>query len=203
MSEAIRRMTLEEFDAWQPHQDVRCELVDGLVFAMTGATFAHDIVVGNLFLTIGNGLAAKGSHCRPFTADIGFKTGPATLRRPDLAVYCPPFDLQATRSTEPVLVAEVLSPSTERVDQMAKLQEYRAAASLHTILILAPDLIEIGIWRRQMGDAWQFDSITDDASAALDLTAFGFSIAVRAVYAGAELRHSGRPRLVWDAIPKR
>ena len=203
MSEAIRRMTLDEFDDWQPLQDVRCELVDGLVFAMTGATFAHDIVVGNLFFELTRRLREAGSQYRPFTADIGFVTGRATLRRPDVAVYCPPFERKATRSNAPSLVAEVFSPSTERVDQMAKLVEYRAIPSLQTILILAPDQIEIGIWRRAPDDSWTFEAITDDQAANVNLAPFDVSIPVADLYAGAETHHTGRPRLVWDVTPER
>ena len=140
MSEAIRRMTLDEFDDWQPLQDVWCELVDGLVFAITGATFAHDIVVGNLF-----------------------------------------FEL------------------TRRLREV----EYRAIPSLQTILILAPDQIEIGIWRRAPDDSWTFEAITDDQAANVNLAPFDVSIPVADLYAGAETHHTGRPRLVWDVAPER
>ena len=204
MSQALRRMTLEEFDTWQPHQDVRCELVDGLVFAMTGATFAHDIIVSNLLTSLSNTVRAKGSGCRPFTADIGLVTGPATLRRPDVSVYCPPFDMGATRSSEPLLVAEVLSPSTERVDQLAKMLEYRALPALHTILLLAPDQVDIGVWRRQSGEAWTYDHILDTLSATIELPEFGTSLAVSDIYAGVDINLVARPRLVWpDEPPKR
>ncbi len=201
MSQALRRMSLEKFDAWQPHQDIRCELVDGLVFAITGATFAHDIIVGNLSFALTASLRAKGSLCRPFSADIGLVTGSATLRRPDVSVYCPPFDTAAMRSSVPLLVAEVLSPSTERVDQLAKMLEYRALRALHTILLLAPDQIDIGVWRRESCEAWRYTHIIDDASATIELSEFGTSLAVRDLYTGADIKVVARPRLVWPDEP--
>ena len=122
---------MDEFDDWQPLQDVRCELVDGLVFAMTGATFAHDIVVGNLFFELTRRLREQGQPM------------PALYRRhrlrhrrgyPPAAGCC--GLLRAVRAQSDAvsassLVAELLSPSTEWVDQMAKLAEYRAIPSLH------------------------------------------------------------------------
>jgi Uma2 family endonuclease len=201
MSEAVRKMSLEEFDAWQPHQEVRCELVDGLIYAMTGATFAHDLIVGNLSFALANQLRANGSPCRPFTADIGLVTGPATLRRPDVSVYCPPFETRATRSSEPSLVAEVLSPSTVRVDQLAKMLEYRALPALRTILLLAPDQVDIGAWQREADGSWRYAHTLDDLSAKIELPEFGLSLAVRDIYEGADVRTVARPRLVWPDEP--
>ena len=132
MSEAVpHRLTLEEFDRWQTLQEVRCELIDGRPMAMTGASFAgasfaHDIVVSNLIYLLTDRLRARRSECRVFTANIGLVTGPDTLRRPDVSVYCPPFDTQATRSDRPVLVVEVASPSTRQIDRAMRLDEYRA-----------------------------------------------------------------------------
>ena len=197
MSQAVRRMTLEEFAEWQSHQDVRCELVEGQVFAMTGATFAHDIVVGNLSFSLARQLRDTNSKCRPFTADIGLVTGRATLRRPDVAVYCPPFNLGATSSSDPTLVADVLSPSTERVDQVAKLLEYRALPTLRTILLLAPDQIDIGVWRRVDGVEWRYDHILDDSSGMIEIPDLGLTIPVHELYVGAALQPITRPRLVW------
>ena len=201
MSDAVRKMSLEEFDAWQPHQDVRCELVDGLIYAMTGATIAHDIIVGNLSAALLNQLRANGSLCRPFSADVGITTGPATLRRPDVTVLCPPFDTKATRSSEPTLIAEVLSPSTERIDQMAKMFEYQALPSLRTYLLIAPDQIDIGIWRREPAAAWRYTHIFDELSASGELPELGVTLAVSDLYAGADVRTVTRPRLVWPDEP--
>lgn len=197
MSQAAHRMTLDEFDIWQTYQDVRCELVDGQVYAMTGATFAHDRLVANLLIALGSRLRAAGNPCAPSTADIGIVTGPSSLRRPDVAVHCPPFDDAATRSNAPTLVAEILSPSTQRIDQVAKLLEYRALPALRTILLLAPDQIDIGIWRRSTGDAWTYAHIIDDDAGSIDLPNLGVVLPVAELYLGASVKPVARPRLVW------
>jgi Uma2 family endonuclease len=80
-----RRMTPEEFYAWQETIDERYELVDGYpVKMMTGASRRHDQIVVNLIGEIGRQL--RGSACRPFTADTAVRTFPATRRRPDAVI---------------------------------------------------------------------------------------------------------------------
>ena len=166
---------------------------------MTGATIAHDIIVGNLSAALLNQLRANGSLCRPFSTDVGITTGPATLRRPDVTVLCPPFDTKATRCSEPTLIAEVLSPSTERIDQMAKMFEYQALPSLRTYLLIAPD--QIDIWRREPAAAWRYTHIFDELSASGELPELGVTLAVSDLYAGADVRTVTRPRLVWPDEP--
>ena len=202
MSQAVQRtMGFDEFEVWQSHQDVRCELVEGQPVAMTGATFAHDIVVSNLSFALGVQLRAKGSGCRAFTADIGLVTGPNTLRRPDVAVYCPPFDGRASRSDKPVLVAEVASASTELVDQLFKVDEYRALASLQTILLVEPERLDIGVWERHEGAAWIHRRLTGNLAATLDIPGLGLSLAVADIYDGVTLPPVTGPRLVWTDDP--
>jgi Uma2 family endonuclease len=162
-------------------------------------------VVGNLFLALGNALREQGSLCRPFTADIGLRTGPTTLRRPDLAIYCPPFERQARRSEHPVLVAEVFSASTQHVDQHAKLDEYKALESLQTILLLEPEQVDVGVWRRGSG-GWMHHRLPDDLSAIVEAQGLGLSIALADIYRGVELRPRTGPKLIWpddgDTLPK-
>ncbi len=85
-------MTEAEFLEWQLHQQQRYELVDGVPRAMTGARFRHDRVLVNTSSALLDALEAIDSPCRPFTADIAVRVPTGDLRRPDVAVYCPPFD---------------------------------------------------------------------------------------------------------------
>ena len=198
MSEAARRrMTLEEFDAWQALQDVRCELVDGRPVAMTGATFAHNIVVSNVIRALGNRLDAAGSPCRAFTADIGLVTGPDTLRRPDVTVYCPPFDNRATRSEKATLAVEVGSPSTRTIDAVQKMEEYQRLPALRAVLLMEPERVDVGLWHVRPGGGWDHRPVRDDLAALLDLPCLGISLALAEVYRGVTMVAPKGPRLVW------
>ena len=182
MSEAaIRLMSIDEFLVWQEAHEQRAELVDGRPVAMTGATFAHDRVVGNVRLCLSTALRAAGSQCDAFGADIGATTGPMTLRRPDVAVYCPPFDEAAAKSDRPRLIVEVLSRSTEQIDYVTKLEEYKTLSSLRTVLLIDPWATAIGVWERDATGAWQY-RVLRDMDAVLELADLGISIPVRDVY---------------------
>ena len=182
MSElAARLMTIDEFLSWQDLQEVRCELVDGRPVAMTGASFAHDRVVGNLRWALKNQLRAAGSQCESFGADIGLTIDPWTLRRPDVAVYCPPFDESAARSNRPRLLAEVLSRSTEQLDYFTKMDEYKAVAALRTIWLVDPRAVAVGVWTRDSAGEWQH-RVVRDIGATLHTPDLGIEVALNDIY---------------------
>jgi Uma2 family endonuclease len=141
---APRRMTVNEFLAWQIGQDHRYELVDGEPVAMAGAKIRHDRVTGNAFSEVRRQMRLGGSLCDAFTADIAIGTPIGNIRRPDMSVLCPPFDEEATTSDAPRLIIEVLFESTERVDRLIKLDEYKAINGLDYIVIADPTRVEVG-----------------------------------------------------------
>ncbi|HUB16980.1 MAG TPA: Uma2 family endonuclease [Acetobacteraceae bacterium] len=194
MSErAISRMTEAEFLEWQRHQDRRYELVDGMPRAMTGARFRHDRVVINTMSTLLDGFEQIDSPCRPFTADIAVRVPTGNLRRPDVAVYCPPFDEDAMVSDRPRLVVEVLSESTEDTDQYVKVDEYQHMPELDYILLIAPRIVDVLAWARGDDRSWhskRYQSLEDD----VPLPRLGVTLSLARVYRSVELRP--RPRLV-------
>jgi Uma2 family endonuclease len=194
MSErAVQRMTETQFLEWQRHQDQRYELVDGVPRAMTGARFRHDRVLGNAFNALFDALEDVGSPCRPFTADIAVRVPTGDLRRPDVAVHCPPFDEDAMVSDRPRLVIEVLSESTEDTDQYVKVDEYQHMDAVETIILISPRAADVLIWARAEDRAWQskrYQSLED----VVPLPGLGISLSLARLYRSVELRP--RPRLV-------
>ena len=204
MSEPVtRRMDVDTFLAWEERQEFRFELVDGRPVAMTGATFAHDRVVGNIRRLLATELRRVGSPCDSFGAAIGVWVTQWTLRRPDAAVYCPPFDDNAVKSDRPRLVAKVLSRSTSVIDETIKFQEYQAIGSVQAILLVNPRFADVGLWTRD-GGAWQHRHLRqiEDSAAAPDL---GITIRLADIYDRVELTTPPGPRLVWpdEAPPSR
>lgn len=130
---AFRRMTSSEFLLWQAREPESYELVDGRPEAMTGATRRHDLVVINAISAFRARL--RGGPCRPSSDDIAVVSPNDNVRRPDMTVDCGPVDGGAMTSGRPVLVLEVLSPSTARVDAFEKLEEYKGLGSVSYILI--------------------------------------------------------------------
>jgi Uma2 family endonuclease len=175
-------MSVEEFLDWQERQEDLYELVDGVPVprwkAMTGATKRHDRIVVNAIIALGNKL--RGGPCRPMTADIGTRTA-SNLRRPDLTVECGSYDPVHRESSAPVLVLEVLSPSTEGIDRLIKLEEYKAMPTLRHILLAEPGKAHVLLYSRHDDGPWSSMShIGPDSS--LDLPAIGCSLSLAELY---------------------
>jgi Uma2 family endonuclease len=195
MAERARlRMTEAAFLDWQLGQSDRHELVDGEPRAMTGAKFGHDIVLVNATSLLLSALAAAGGSCRPFSADIVVRVPAGNLRRPDVTVFCQPYDFDAMVSDQPRLVLEVLSDSTRGTDQHQKLDEYKGLISLEYIILIAPHDVDALVWSRQPDRSCvshRYESLKDR----IPLPALGCDLAMADLYAGAEVRTPG-PRLV-------
>jgi Uma2 family endonuclease len=183
----IDRMSEAEFLEWQLRQDLRYELVDGQPHAMPGARFGHDRVLGNAFAAVRRALRAAGSPCDTFTANIAVRVPPGNLRRPDVAVYCPPWDEDAMVSDRPRLIIEVLSETTETTDQTLKLEEYRLIGALDHIILVAPRVVDAVVWSRQDDGSWGFYHF-DDVEATIELPRLEISIPIAELYERVELR---------------
>jgi Uma2 family endonuclease len=194
---ATRGMTIAEFLAWQAGQDQLYELVDGRPVAKAGAKLRHDRVTGNAFSEIRRQLRAIGSPCDAFTSDIGIRTPLGRIRRLEVSVLCLPFDEEAMTSDSPRLVLEVLSESTERVDRLVKLDEYKAIDTLDYIVIADPTRVEVGCWSRDTERAWRAETFRESESI-IRMPALGLAISLATFYERVPVTPRPRPRLVWE-----
>ena len=151
---AQKRMTVEEFFAWQLQQDRNYELVDGVpvltVKAMNGASDQHDRITVNAIGTLFQKL--RGKPCRPKTDDTSVLTFRGT-RRPDITIECGKPGPRDMAADEPRVVIEVLSPSTMRFDRFQKLAEYQRHPTIRVILLVDSEAPQVTVWRRD-GEAW-------------------------------------------------
>ncbi len=178
---AVRRMTAEEFLAWDLDQpDARHELIDGVPVAMTGARRRHDRIVVNALAELRARL--RGSPCVPFTADTAVRIPNGNVRRPDIGVVCGPDDDDQTY-VAPRLVIEVLSPTTRSFDRVRKLEEYKSSPTLDYVLLVDPDAPEVLLWSRDAARAWT-STVIEGIEAAIDLPALGIALPLGELYAG-------------------
>jgi Uma2 family endonuclease len=191
MPEPQRRLlTPEEFFAWQEDQEERYELVDGVpvpLRGMTGASNAHDAVVVNTIVSLGNQL--RGGPCRVATADTAIRTGIRNIRRPDVTVECAPIDPRSYEAHAPRLVVEALSPSTRHIDRIRKLEEYKRLPTLTMIMFLEPDLPQVLLLRRSERGEWRDESFRG-LDAAVPLAELGASLSLRDIYEGVPLEEA-------------
>lgn len=149
-----RRMSADEFLAWEATQTERHEFVQGEVFAMTGGRDRNNTVSGNLYMALRQHLA--GSGCRVYASDLKLQVAAAdAFFYPDLMVTCSAADL-ADRlvKREPVLVVEVLSPSTEAFDRGDKFAHYRRLPSLREYLLVDVDRLRCDLYRKGADGLW-------------------------------------------------
>jgi Uma2 family endonuclease len=176
---ARRRWTVEEFLALDDGTDRRYELLNGEIVAMAPPARAHGTLVSRLARVIGNALRppceviAEAGIIPPERGDSYYQA--------DLAVTCTPGAPSDQFVAEPVLIVEVLSPSTAATDRDRKLPDYRRIASLQHILVVSSTEARIEHFRRE-ADGWK---VRDHAgSGAVGIEAFGITLELAELYAG-------------------
>ena len=181
MATALRRqtrMTFDDYLAFEDGTETRHELIDGMVFAMAGATDAHNLICTNLTLLIGGPLRAR---CQVFQGGMKLKVDHASDSDgyyPDLMVSCAPTDRQKLFRREPILLIEVLSPSTERLDRGEKRLNYMQISSLQEYVLVAQDKPKVEVFRRAAGWA-ALDLYPGDT---LDLESVGLKLPLADIY---------------------
>ena len=180
MNIALRKpMTLAEFLAWEERQEFKHEF-DGLgPVAMSGGTLRHAALQRNVLVALHPRL--RGRPCDFFGSDAKFLTAEGTVRYPDGMVVCGPVDLNAKFVQNPVVVFEVLSPSTTRTDRIAKVREYQATPSVQRYVMLEQDGAAAVVYARA-GAVWTHEILT--AESVLALPEIGFELPLAELYEG-------------------
>ena len=174
--------TYAEYLALEEESSVRHEFLDGEIYAMAGGSPDHAALAAALIRIVGSQLPPA---CRAFTSDLRVRVAATGLTTyPDVAVVCgrterSPEDPLAV--TNPVLLVEVTSPSTEDYDRGEKLRHYMSLPSVREVLVLSHRRPELEVHRRD-GAGWTVLRAT--TGEVLRLASLAASVAVDEVYAG-------------------
>ncbi len=147
-------LSADEFLAWDARQSVKHEFVAGEVFAMAGAEKAHVAVSLNVAMVLRQHL--RGSPCSTFIADTKLRVDAAdAFYYPDVIVTCSAADAADPITVrQPVLLVEVLSPSTAAYDRGAKFAAYRQLPTLREYLLVDPDTRRCDLYRLGADGLW-------------------------------------------------
>jgi Uma2 family endonuclease len=149
-------LTPEEYLVLERQAETKSEYLNGEVFAMTGASLAHNQIAVNIVLALGSRL--KSGPCRILSHDMRVKVSQTGLYTyPDVVVICgrPQLeDKQKDTLLNPTLLIEVLSPSTEGYDRGAKFAHYRTLESLTDYVLIWQTEARIEHFARQAADKW-------------------------------------------------
>jgi Uma2 family endonuclease len=155
--QTLPRYTFDDYLAVERKAiDEKHEYVAGRVYAMTGASYNHNLIVANLSRRLGNQLEAR--PCSVLTNDMRVRIETAdACKYPDVVTLCeePQFyDDRCDVLLNPILVIEVLSPSTEAYDRGGKFAVYRALPCLREYVLVAQDRFSVEVFTRQPDDRW-------------------------------------------------
>ncbi|MDX1654838.1 MAG: Uma2 family endonuclease [Candidatus Competibacteraceae bacterium] len=176
-------VSVEDYLRGELGSEVRHEYIDGRIRAMVGASSAHNLIAGNLFAALHAHL--RGSPCRVFMADMKLHVRTQTGERfyyPDLQVCCDPTDGATYYRQRPMVVAEVLSPHTEREDRSSKFYAYRHLDSLQAYLLVAQDLPRVEVYRRASN--WDLELYGEGQR--FNLESLDFTLSLEQLYEGVE-----------------
>ena len=147
--EGLRQLTVEEYFAFDEASEYKCEYIDGEVFPMTGGTLNHGTIIMNTAFALMRRLIGK--DCRVFGGTVRNRVSPTRYLYPDISVVCgaPEADERSINLFNPVLVAEVTSPSSLDYDRGLKRRYYQSIASLQIYLVIDQQQPLVELYERQ------------------------------------------------------
>jgi Uma2 family endonuclease len=175
---ARHRYSYSEYLAYERDSGMKHEYDAGDIVAMAGGSPRHNALASRVSAALENG---RRSGCLAFQSDQRIRivaTGRATY--PDASLVCGPIerdpaDPSGTTITNPALIVEVLSPSTEEDDRGAKWHHYQLIPSLQEYVLVSQSHARIERYRRRPSGGWEYDDITEGSvdllsGATLDLS---------------------------------
>lgn len=147
--------------------DVRHEYVDGVAYAMSGASERHNRIAGNAFFHFR--AATRGKACGAFMADMKLRlAGQNLFYYPDVMLACRADDDHPLYKTAPCVLVEVLSPSTAATDRREKWHAYRQVPSLKAYLLAESEVRRVEYYLRDAAGNWQYARLEEDEVLSVD-----------------------------------
>jgi Uma2 family endonuclease len=154
----LPRLTPEEYLVAESAASERSEYFDGRIVAMAGGTRAHALIVTKLLRAIDTHL--DGKSCTATANDLKVWIPKAkTYAYPDISVVCDPVESQDDRLdvvTNPILIVEVLSPSTEKRDRHTKFRAYKTIPSFKQYVLVSQEEPAVEVYTRTPEDFWVY-----------------------------------------------
>lgn len=179
----VPQCSADEYLAREARARVRHEYVAGQVYAMAGASEAHNTIALNLASRLREHL--RGGPCRVFISDMKVRVEAAdAFYYPDVLVTCDPADAGQYVKERPCLIVEVTSPSTAMIDRREKLLAYRGLPTLEEYVLIDSTAHRVEVYRR---DAQGWEVEMPGEGEALSLESVGCRIPFDAIYEGLAL----------------
>ena len=180
-------MTVEDYLAGELVSPVKHEYLGGVIYAMAGARNVHNLIKGNVFVSLHPRL--RGGRCLPFDSDTKIRIRLPTQVRfyyPDVSVICRPNPQEDSFQDEPAALFEVVSRGTRRVDEGEKKDAYLKIPSLAVYVLLEQETAAAVVYRRT--EQGFVREVYEGPDAVIPLGEIGTSLPLVEVYDGVEFR---------------
>lgn len=180
---AILKFTVDEYLAEEEKSTVKHEYYKGEIFAMAGASIAHNSVCSNVHVEIGAHL--KNKKCKVFQSDLKIHIQSNSLfTYPDLSIVCNGVKTLPNYPDvviNPSIIIEVLSPTTQDYDRGGKFKLYRDIETLTEYILISSKEILVEKYTKQPNDSWlltEFKTVND----ALEIIGIGMKLKLLTIY---------------------
>jgi len=179
-------VSVEDYLAVELASPVKREYRDGIVYAMTGARNVHNRIAGNAFASLHAQL--RGRPCSPWNSDTKIRVRHLAGTRfyyPDASVVCHPNPSSDTWQDAPVVILEVASEATRRIDLGEKKDAYLTIPSLDVYLVAESSEAAVQIFRRSSEGDFRRE-LALGIEALIELPEIGATLSLAELYEGAD-----------------
>ncbi len=177
-----RLYTLDDYFSIEETSETKHEFYDGEIFAMTGASLNHNRIAANIFTALS--IALRDKHCDVFTSDMRIATSSKLYTYPDVSVFCDEVELTKDKydtATNPTILVEVLSKSTQKYDRGQKFDQYKSISTLREYVLIEQHQILVEHFQLGNNDEWtrhDYHRLTDT----LNLSSVDFQVSLAEIY---------------------
>ncbi len=179
-----RYITPEEYLITERAAEVKSEYYRGEIFAMSGASYNHNLIAANL---LGLLYSLRKNGCQAFGSDLRLHIPLSGLYTyPDITIICekPEFlDQQQDTITNPSVLIEILSPSTEKYDRGKKFRLYRSIPNLQEYILIDSQYQLIEKYTHTPDNHWVLSDYKQPEDTVM-FTSIDFKLSVREIYSG-------------------
>lgn len=182
MARPQRRYTLDDYFTIEAMSEIKHEFHKGEIFAMAGASAAHNEITANVLARLRIALRRHG--CRAYGSDFRVETPSGLFTYPDVSVFCAPLLFVRGRDdtvTNPVLLAEVLSEATRDYDRGDKFALYKSIPTLREYLLIEQSAVRVEQWVRSQSARWTL-SVHERLDEAVRLAGVPVTLKVAEIY---------------------
>lgn len=181
----LEKVTIAEYLQIEQESQTKYEFHNGFIYAMAGGTLNHRLICGNIFGELREKIRAENKSCRAMTSEIKLHVVPEnSFLYPDAMVTCGDIEkspMDANAITNPVLIVEVLSQSTEAYDRSDKFFMYQQIVNLQEYILIEQSKPQVEVFRRAPSGLWEINRI-QGLEEMLHLKSIDSKISLKGIY---------------------